>query len=337
MTRAAATIQDVARIAGVSTATVSRALSNPGVVAQSTRDAVLRAVEATGYRVNRTARNLRRQRTGSVIALAPNLANPFFSQILSGMASVLSPKGYGLLIADTQTGTDPDARLTHYLGSGLADGLVLLDGTLSPECLAAAGRPPVITACEWMDAPLPSVRVDNAEGAGMAVRHLVDMGHRAIGHITGPGGNVLTITRREGYEAAMRAADLPLRPDWIFDGDFSMDSGAFAATRWMALTDRPTAMFCASDEMAAGFMGALQRAGVDVPGQVSVIGFDNIEIAAHLMPALTTIRQPRNLIGVRSAELLMAMIDEGAMTGPTETLAVELIRRNSVAELSRSS
>jgi LacI family repressor for deo operon, udp, cdd, tsx, nupC, and nupG len=305
-------------------------------VAQSTRDAVLRAVDATGYRVNRTARNLRRQRTGSVIALAPNLANPFFSQILAGMASVLSPAGYGLLIADTQTGPDPDARLTYYLRSGLADGLVLLDGTLSPECLAGAGRPPVITACEWLNAPLPSVRVDNAEGAGLAVRHLVDMGHRAIGHITGPGGNVLTVTRRAGYEAAMRAADLPLRRDWIFDGDFGMDSGAFAATRWMALDDRPTSVFCASDEMAVGFMGALQHAGVDVPGQVSVIGFDNIEVAAHLTPALTTIRQPRSLIGARAAQLLIAMIDDGAMIGPTVTLPVELIRRNSVAAISRS-
>jgi LacI family repressor for deo operon, udp, cdd, tsx, nupC, and nupG len=331
MTRKSATIQDVARIAGVSTATVSRALSNPDVVARSTREAVTRAVEATGYRVNRTARNLRRQRTGSVIALVPNLANPFFSQILSGMASVLTPAGYGLLIADTQTGPDPDARLTHYLRSGLADGLVLLDGTLPAEALGEAGRPPVITACEWMPGPLPSVRAENAAGAAMAVAHLAAMGHRAIGHITGPGGNVLTDTRRLGFEVGMRDAGLPLRPDWIFDGDFSMDSGAFAATRWLALTDRPTAVFCASDEMACGFMGALQHAGASVPGDVSVIGFDNIEVAAHLTPALTTIRQPRSLIGARAAELLIAMIDGGVLTGPSDVIPVELICRNSVA------
>ncbi|MFT4792689.1 MAG: LacI family repressor for deo operon, udp, cdd, tsx, nupC, and nupG [Paracoccaceae bacterium] len=333
MTRKTATIQDVARIAGVSTATVSRALSTPDVVAQSTRDAVARAVEDTGYRVNRTARNLRRQRTGNVIALAPNLANPFFSQILSGMASALTAASYDLLIVDTQTGPDPDARLIHCLRSGMADGLVLLDGALSPAILAGVGRPPVITACEWLDAPLPSVRVDNAAGAAMAVAHLVDMGHRRIGHITGPAGNVLTDTRRNGFDRAMQDAGLPLRPNWIFGGDFSMDSGAFAAARWMVLPDRPTAVFCASDEMAVGFMGALQHAGVGVPEQVSVIGFDNIEVAAHLTPALTTIRQPRSLIGMRAAELLIQMIDGNLLTGPTEIIPVELIRRNSVAAI----
>ncbi|MFT7038908.1 MAG: LacI family repressor for deo operon, udp, cdd, tsx, nupC, and nupG [Paracoccaceae bacterium] len=112
-----------------------------------------------------------------------------------------------------------------------------------------------------------------------------------------------------------------------------MDSGAFAAARWMVLPDRPTAVFCASDEMAVGFMGALQHAGVGVPEQVSVIGFDNIEVAAHLTPALTTIRQPRSLIGMRAAELLIQMIDGNLLTGPTEIIPVELIRRNSVAAI----
>ena len=135
MDRKTATIQDVARIAGVSTATVSRTLSKPSVVAKSTREAVLDAVAETGYRVNATASNLRRQRTGTVIVLLPNLANPFFSQILAGLASVLTPAQLGMLIADTQSGPDPEERLRHYLTSGQADGLILLDGTLSPEAL----------------------------------------------------------------------------------------------------------------------------------------------------------------------------------------------------------
>lgn len=326
-----ATIQDVARAAGVSTATVSRALSTPGVVAESTREAVMAAVQSTGYRVNHTARNLRRQRSGSVIALIPNLANPFFAQIIAAMSSVLTSAQYGLLIADTQAGPDPEARLSHYLLSGLADGLVLFDGALAPARLDIPGRPPVIAACEWMGDGLPSVRVDNAEGARLAVRHLLESGHRRIGHVTGPPGNVLSLSRLEGFRDEMAAQGLSPREDWIYPGDFTMDSGAMVARQWLAAKDRPSALFLSSDEMAIGFMGAVQHAGLRVPEDVSVVGFDNIEVVGHLTPALTTIRQPRTLIGERAAELLLAMIDEGRTDGPSELIPVELIRRASVA------
>ena len=259
MDKKVATIQDVARVAGVSTATVSRTLSKPNVVAQATREAVLSAVAETGYRVNTTASNLRRQRTGTVIVLLPNIANPFFSQILAGLASVLTPAQYGMLIADTQSGPDADRRLTHYLASGQADGLVLLDGTLSPETLAGPQRQPTVLACEWMGSALPSVRVENARGAALAVGHLAQLGHRDIGHVTGPQGNVLTETRLEGFCAALQRHELPLRKDWIFEGDFSMDSGAAAARAWRNLAQRPTALFLSSDEMAVGFIGELQE------------------------------------------------------------------------------
>ncbi|MDZ4134363.1 MAG: LacI family DNA-binding transcriptional regulator, partial [Paracoccaceae bacterium] len=281
-------IQDIAQIAGVSTATVSRALSNPDIVAKATQRAVMEAVAKTGYRINHMARNLRRQRSGSILALVPNLANPFFSQILAGLSSVLSPAGYGLLIADTYTDPNPGARLTYYLDSGLADGVVIFDGTLPKSALPTKSHVPIVMACEWTDAPLPSVRVANAEGAEIAIRHLAAMGHRKIGYLTGPPGNVLTISRLAGMRAAMAALGLALRDDWIFEGDFGLACGAAAARRWMVQTDRPTAVFCASDEMACGFMGELQHAGHSVPGDVSVVGFDNIEVSSHLTPALTT-------------------------------------------------
>ncbi|WP_339947324.1 LacI family DNA-binding transcriptional regulator [uncultured Albimonas sp.] len=325
------TIQDVAREAGVSTATVSRTLSKPSVVAKPTRQAVLRAVQKTGYQVNHLARNLRRQRTGSVIALAPNLANPFFSQILAGMSAVLSARNYGLLIADTQMGPDPDERLRRYLASGMADGLVLFDGGLSPAALDVPGRPPVVAACEWLPADLPSIRVDNAHGAALAVDHLADLGHRRIGHVTGPRTNVLARTRKDGWRAAMARRGLEARDSWIFEGDFSMDSGALAAERWAAAPDRPTALFFASDEMAVGFLGALRRIGAQAPRDVSVVGFDNIEVCAHLSPALTTIRQPRTLIGERAAGLLLDLIGGGTGEGIEGMVEVELVVRDSTA------
>ena len=329
MDRRTATIQDVARVAGVSTATVSRTLSKPAVVTKATRDAVLSAVAETGYRVNTTASNLRRQRTGSVIVLLPNIANPFFAQILAGLSSVLTPAEYGMLIADTQSGPDADARLAHYLASGQADGLVLLDGTLSAEVLASPARPPIVMACEWMGCTLPSVRVENARGGALAVGHLAQLGHRRIGHVTGPPDNVLTQTRLAGFSDALRALGLPQNPDWVLEGDFTMDSGAAAARAWLALKDRPTGLFLSSDEMATGFIGEVQRAGLSVPGDVSVVGFDNIEIAQHLAPGLTTIRQPRTQIGVRAAELLLTMIESNSRDAPSEIIEVELIRRGS--------
>lgn len=329
MDRKIATIQDVARAAGVSTATVSRTLSNPSVVAEATQTAVLQAVEQTGYRVNHLASNLRRQRTGSVIALVPNLANPFFSQIMAGISSVLTPAMYSLLIADTQFGPDPHERLEHYLRNGVADGLILFDAALSLDSRRILGRPPIISACEWLETGIPYVRVDNEHGAELAVAHLAGLGHQRIGHVTGPRGNVLTDARLRGFTRALGRRGLTLREDWIYGGDFSMDSGALAAKRWLNAPDRPSALFFSSDEMAIGFMGAVQHAGFDVPGDVSVIGFDNIEVVGHLTPALTTIRQPRTDIGLRAAELLLGMIDAGATTCPSEIIEVELIVRAS--------
>ncbi|MGS4948134.1 LacI family DNA-binding transcriptional regulator [Meridianimarinicoccus sp. RP-17] len=332
-----ATLQDIARLAGVSTATVSRTLSNPGLVAEATRAAVLAAVEQTGYQVNHAARNLRMQRAGSIIALVPNLANPFFSQILAGISSVLTPEGFGLLVADTQAGPDPDSRLRQYLRGGVADGLILFDGNLSLAALDVPDSPPVVAACEWLGDTLPSVRVENAHGAELAVRHLFDAGHRTIGYLTGPKGNVLNVTRQEGYLAALATLGLPSNQAWIYEGDFSLDSGAMAAARWIADPMRPGAMFCASDEMACGFMGAIQRAGLHVPRDVSVIGFDNIEVAAHMTPTLTTIRQPRTLIGERAANMLLKMIATKSINIETEIIPVELVERSSVANPAHAS
>ena len=326
-------IRNVAQAAGVSTATVSRTLNRPSAVAEATRRAVFAAIRTTGYQVNEAARNFRRQRTGSIVTLVPNLANPFFSQIFAGLAQVLTPAGYNLLVADTQAGPDADERLERLLGSGQCDGVVLLDGGLRPELvtqLPERGGPPLLMACEWVPGvPLPQVRIDNREGAAMAVRHLAELGHQEIGHLTGPQGNVLTESRLDGWRAALAERGLPVREEWILEGDFTLDSGAFAARRWLAMRHPPRAVVCGSDEMAIGFIGALGRAGAKVPRDVSVVGFDDVELAAHAMPRLTTIRQPRTEIGIAAATSLLKLIDGGQVS---ETLLpIRLVRRDSTA------
>ena len=333
-----ATIQDVARAAGVSTATVSRALSMPDVVADRTRKAVLAAVESTGYRVNQAARNLRRQRAGAILVLVPNLGNPFFSQILAGIGSRLSETDYAILIADSSNQPSAMRYLHDYLGDSRIDGLIVLDGSLPVEDVndlqTGPGQCRVIFACEWVqDVPCPSVRSDNAKGASLAVQHLYDLGHRKIAHVTGPRGNVLTRARREGMLAERERLNLPMRDEWIMRGDFSLESGHLAGEKILAMEDRPTAVFCASDQVAFGLIAKLTEAGVRVPQDISVVGFDDIEQAEYFVPRLTTIRQDRQLLGQTAADLMVHRLededpDPGALV---KVLDVELVVRDSTA------
>lgn len=328
-----ARVRDVARLARVSTATVSRALSQPDRVTKDTREAVMAAVAATGYRVNHAARSLRQQRAGMVVALVPNLANPFFSRILAGMGEALGEAGTGLIVADTQGAQGSTTARDAVLNGTRSDGVVLLDGRIMAGLAPPGpGQPVLVTACEWLDeGGLPAVIVDNADGARQAVAHLAGLGHRHVALLMGPEGNVLTRERLAGAEAAAAAAGVALTR---LPGDFSLAAGVEAARAILALPRpaRPTAVFAFSDYMACGFMAEVQRGGLRVPGDLSVIGFDDIDLAPHLLPALTTIHQPRDTIGRRAAETVLAFSRDpqaAAAMPMRQILAVRLVERAS--------
>jgi LacI family repressor for deo operon, udp, cdd, tsx, nupC, and nupG len=327
------TIQDVARTANVSTATVSRALSFPEKVSEGTRLRVLRAVEETGYAVNQIARNLRRQTTGAIVVLVPNLGNQFFSMILAGIESAASRAGYTVLISDTRPPVGSQ-MLLDYVRDNRADGLISLDGALPPHILATSDstsggrrRPALVFACEWRDG-LPSVRFDNEGGAEMAIDHLAGLGHSRIGHVTGPLENVLTEARFRGFSRAMARHGFAVRNDWLIGGDFMLQSGVLAARTWLQLTERPSAMLLANDEMACGFISELHRHGVEVPRDLSVVGFDDIDMAERYIPALTTIRQPRHEIGEAAFAAFLETMN-GETPAPVRTLPATLIVRES--------
>lgn len=332
-------IKDVARVAGVSAATVSRVLNHPETVAEPTRQAVLEATRRTGYRINLAARNLRRRRTGSIVVLVPNLGNPFFSAILAGIEMTFARHGLNVVVFDTQQPDVPPELVLEYLHNSRSDGIISLDGGI-PETLlknsgARSSLPPIIFACEWdANGDYPSVRADNFEGARMAVRHLAALGHRKIGHLQGPPGNVLTEARRAGMTAAICELGLELRREWFLGGSFALESGARAAIEWIDLKERPSALFCASDQIAFGLISELHRNGVYVPRDLSVIGFDDIDIASRFIPPLTTIRQPRTQLGAAAAELLLDHIEGRRDTGEPvrEILPVELVVRGSTAQ-----
>lgn len=335
-----ARIQDVARVAGVSTATVSRTLSNPNVVSETTRTSVLEAVRVTGYRVNRAARNLRTQKTGAILVLIPNLSNPFFSQIISGIEQVFSRAGYSLLVADTENKSNPNFRLVDVFSDGQADGIILLDGYIPLEAITSLrgteAEHLVVYACEWGESEgIPSIRSDNPAGARMAAEHFHSLGHKTVGHICGPAENVLTPMRRDSFLAEAKKLGMEVRDEWVFPGDFRLVTGAQAADMYMALDEKPTAIFCASDLMAIGFMKRCLSEGLRIPEDVSVVGFDDVGLSAYYHPSLTTIRQDREQIGRVAATTLLSRLRDPSNVDPyfRHTVPVELINRESTGKV----
>lgn len=327
-------IRDVAKLAGVSTATVSRALNKATIVSPATRDAVLNAANEVGYRINHSARSLRLQQTGAIAVLIPNVGNPFFSNILGGIESVMTQSNINVLVLDTKGESSP-VDVADYLTSQRADGIICLDGQLEPDTTSDQSSMlnlPVVFACEWPSADKSSsVRSDNAKGAALAIEHLALLGHRKIGHIKGPPGNVLTDQRCRATVKSLQKYGLKVHQEWFFEGDFSLESGADVARQWLALKDRPTALFCASDLMAIGIISELNEHGVCVPDDLSVVGFDDIDISRYYTPRLTTIRQPTRQIGVIAAKALHDKL-HGLNTKAVSTLLdVELVVRASTA------
>lgn len=331
------TIQDVARIAQVSAATVSRALSKPERVTDATRNRVAEAVRITGYTLNQSARSLRLRTAGAILVALPDIGNPFFSAVLDAIEREAARRGYGVLVAN-RFARDNTAALRDYFLSNRADGLLLLDGSVDAEHLAAFTRAPIslplIVACESIPgAPFHTVITDNFYAAKQAALYLLKLGHSRIGHIKGPEGNVLSREREAGFLAGLASSRAEMREDWMFSGGFSMDDGARAAKVLMALESRPTAVFAANDEAAIGFISEISRHGLNCPDDLAVMGFDDLEIAAHFQPPLTTMRQPREALGRLAAEALIDLIEgvPGKIVPKQFVLSSELIVRKSTA------
>jgi LacI family transcriptional regulator, repressor for deo operon, udp, cdd, tsx, nupC, and nupG len=328
------TIEDVARLAGVSIATVSRCLHMPQLVAAPTRERVLEAVRQTGYNLNAAAQSLRQRRANTVLVVVPDIGNTFFSEILGGIQQVASAAGLTMLIGDTGRTQAREDGYIRYLLNGRADGALLL---ADPKAawfdipnVNAQGIHPIVTISEvGPDHATTAVSIDNAAAAEAAVQHLIAQGHRRIAHLTGPRTDILTRERLAGYRRALASAGLPLRDDYVIPGDYSLASGRAAFDRFRQMPDRPTALFFANDESAMGFISSAHLAGVRVPQDVSVVGFDDIHFAQSCIPALTTIRQPRAEMGAAAMRLLLAIIADEAP--PSVCLPYELIARASTA------
>lgn len=327
------TVRDIAELAGVSIATVSRVLNERSDVSPATRRIVLDVVEEHRFRLGTDARGLPRSRTRLVAVTVPFIEGTYFAAMLGGIADAIDDAGMKLLLLPTRSDRTSPLPLRMRLRPGTADGAVLM---LPPESLEElfelqqAGLPiTVIDPRVPLNEGIPCVVATNSVGAETATEHLLQLGHRSIGIVTGPPGWAATEERRQGHLAALARAGIHSEAHLTEVGDWQIPGGRAAAARLLALAEPPTAIFAFNDEMAIGAMQAARERGLRVPDDISVIGFDGVERGELLAPQLTTIRQPLAEMGRTAVTLLLRLLERKRIEALRVELATRLVERES--------
>jgi LacI family transcriptional regulator len=328
------TIRQIADLAGVSIATVSRVLNGRGDVSDETRDLVSRVIRENGYTANRSARGLSAGRTGLVGILVPLVYPAYFSGILAGAAEALSERDLQIVLSPTGGEHDREVSVLDRL-HGLTDGaLIILPEESSEELerlLDGGYRFVVIDPLMPLDERIPSVSAAHTSGADQAMRHLLELGHRRIAQITGPRGWLATEDRRRGYRAALAAAGI--LPDRALEVEAvpEIAPGREAADYLLDLSEPPTAIFAFNDNIAIGAVQAARARGLTVPDDLSIVGFDDVENATIVTPALTTVRQPLAEMGRTAVSLLNRLLERQRFETLHVELATRLVVRDSTA------
>ena len=323
-----ATIKDVARAAGVSVASVSRAMNGATNVLPETRQRILDAARQLRFTPSGAARSLITRRTDTIGALLPDLHGEYFSELIRGIDQAARARGLHLLVSSSHGNADEAAAALRAM-NGRVDGLLVMSPHADAEFLShnLPGSLPAVLINTMIDLPgHAAFAVDNFGGARAMTRHLVATGRKRIAFIGGPPANREAQERLRGYRAGLRAG----MRESIFDGDFTEAAGAGAGRRIAQAKQRPDAVFAANDMMAIGCLAALGEAGLRVPDDIALAGFDDIPIARYLAPALTTIRVPIAALGTAALEALVkAFKTPPTADNPTTVLPVELVVRNS--------
>jgi LacI family repressor for deo operon, udp, cdd, tsx, nupC, and nupG len=328
--RRKATMKDVADLAGVSLATVSRALSASAEVSPRLSQRVQTAARRLDYAVNINARGLRGKTSGLVVVLLPDIANPFFSVLLQGIEEQARSHDMSVLIGDTGVDRAIAESYWRLMQGQRADGIILLNGFLPFRPVRRASDYPIVVVSERIaEVDAPFVGIDNVAAAFDAVSYLARLGHSRVAHICGPADNVLTVERRAGYLKAVEAHGLASWREAIQPGEFSIRAGRAATARLLAASPRPTAVFAANDEIAIGAIMEAKAHGLRVPGDLSVVGFDDIEMGQIYDPPLTTIYQPRREMGRKALETLARLVEAPGKPSGDILLDYKLVVRDS--------
>lgn len=304
-------IHEVARLAGVSIATVSRVMNNSKPVRAETRQRVERAIATVGYRGGDVTRAQAMAHSRLLMVLVPDFANPFYAQILQGAESVTRGAGYKLVLTDAASSDAVHQTALDALYNRLADGVINLAHLDDDPALHAALRDmPWVNCSEFVpEAGLPYVSIDHRQAAIDAVQFLLNRGHQRIGLICADETFRWARLRHDGYALAIERAGLTVDPQLVrIAHDLDYEAGAQAVGGLLALQEPPTAVFAVSDTLAIGAIKALRRAGKRVPDDIAVVGFDDLPVSAVFEPALTTVGQPMRELGARAAEILLARL-----------------------------
>ncbi len=331
-----ANIYDVARLAKVSTATVSKVLSNTPYVSTPTKERVLEAVKQLEYAPSLAARGLSGNRTyviGLVIPYDPDylFSDPFLLQVIRGVEGAANDSDYNVLISMAKQ-SDQRSAYTRLLRTGYVDGAITVEtfeGDVGRGALEERGLARVSIGYRDGIKPPNSVHADDYEGGYEAVKYLLDLGHRRIGVISGPANMGAMIERRRGVTAALAEYGLSLNRHTVTYGDFTLESGYEGGTKLLEADPRPTAIFAMNDRMAVGVMRRARELGLTIPTDLSLIGFDDVPLTVAVEPALTTIRQPSVEIGRVATQKLFEMISNEIKQFEPITLPIELIARGS--------
>ncbi len=331
----AVTIKDIARIAGVAHSTVSRALRGHPAIAPETVARIKQIADELGYVPSAVARGLKTSRSNALGVIISRIDDPFFSEILQGIEDETQAAGYSLFVAASNRDFEREKSIVQAMGERRVEGVIVCSGHLGSDHarqLQQYGIPLVAVDNQALDDYQFSISHDHFFGSSRLTQHLIDLGHTRIAYLGNQRSGRTTQERLNGYRHTMQTAGLPLPDGYIFDGpDGRPESGVLAAQHFLGLPQRPTAIVCFNDMMAIGLMRALQDAGLTIPQDCSLTGFDNITFSAYTNPTLTTFEQPKYELGYTATRMMMSILqDPNTQPDPqTITLRGRLIPRAS--------
>ena len=305
------TIRDVAEHARVSVTTVSHVINGTRFVSDGAKERVQAAIAALNYVPSAVARSLKSNRTHTVGMMIPNNSNPYFAEIIRGIEDACFAAGFNVILCNSDDDPHKQGAYVRVLSEKQVDGLIVLSSGGDPELidtLRTANMPQVVVDREIDDLSADLVEVNHEAGGRVATEHLLGLGHTRIACIAGPAGISSARQRVQGYRWALEAAGVPFNERLVTSGTFTAEGGHAAMRALLQLKDRPTAVFASNDLMAIGAICAAAQAGLNVPQNLSVIGFDDIALAAYSNPPLTTVSQPKQQTGELAARLLMQRI-----------------------------
>lgn len=330
------TMREVANVANVSISTVSHVINGTRYVSPTVHERVSKVIEELDYQHNRVASSLRNQKTYTIGVLIPNSANPYFAEILAGIEAACFEQDYHIIMGNANEDPQREQSYLRVLLSHQVDGILLIStGSFSESLnLMKKNKTPVVMVDRSADIEMvDEIFTDNYTGGEIATRYLLELGHRRIGCITGPSILRPSEDRVRGYRDTLLANGVTIEESLIIVGDFQFEGGYRAAQELLALDESPTAIFACNDMMAIGVIAAIQEAGLQVPTDISVIGYDDVPLASYYNPRLTTIAQPARDLGLIAVEWLLNRIDKPDLTTRHETLSVQLVERNSCCEM----